>query len=204
MASTTNNAARVPNADPATWQMALAALAAAGNDVEQAFDAREFAMGLPAPDLEALRWKLAQVFQPDECEPDYTPSWRRDYLAQTFADIDNLLAPPGGRPAATPPVARARDSARRPEAPSTWEAATSRYAAALGALHDGDQADLASRVNACEAAMWRLFEAPSPDLAAFARKLEIAFAPETDLSGMLDKEAAAALMLQDLQRLVGS
>lgn len=92
----------------------------------------------------------------------------------------------------------------QPETTSNWEGAASRYASALSALHEGGTADWLRRAQACDAAMWRLFEAPAPDLDAVARKLEIAFAPETDLEGMLDANAARALILQDVRRLAGA
>jgi len=92
MTFTTVNAAGTPQPDEDAWRMAMVRIEEAGDDVEQAFDAGEAAMAMPAPDLEALRWKLTRIFEPDDFEPEFTPSWRREYLAQTFADIDRLLA----------------------------------------------------------------------------------------------------------------
>jgi hypothetical protein len=88
-------------------------------------------------------------------------------------------------------------------APGKWKHAARRFDAAFSALQDADESQWPSRAKTCDAAMWQLFEVPAPDLAALARKLEIAFAPETDLEGMLDANAARALILQDVRRLAG-
>lgn len=93
--------------------------------------------------------------------------------------------------------------APQPNAPDNWAQASRQYEVALSALHDGGEFGWKGRAQTCDAAMWRLFEMPSPDLKALARKLEIAFAPETDMAGMLDADAARALILLDVRRLAG-
>lgn len=50
-------------------------------------DTRSALMDLPAPDLAALAWKLAQLREDDG---SLIP-WEPEYIQQTFADIDRLL-----------------------------------------------------------------------------------------------------------------
>ena len=55
-------------------------------------DADSVAMATPAPDGEALAWKMAQLFGPKamEGEDGHLPPWTQSYVAQTFADIARL------------------------------------------------------------------------------------------------------------------
>jgi hypothetical protein len=52
-------------------------------------DAESALMDIPAPDLEALRWKLDQLLEPNS--EHSTAAWSRDYVAQTVADYHRLL-----------------------------------------------------------------------------------------------------------------
>ena len=46
-------------------------------------------MAMPAPDCNALRWKLDKVLEADS--DGSTPCWIREYVAQTVADYQRLL-----------------------------------------------------------------------------------------------------------------
>ena len=52
-----------------------------------------------------------------------------------------------------------------------------------------------------ECALWEVLEAPAPDAAALERKLEIAFAPDAPIEGILDRKRARSLA--DWRRLAG-
>lgn len=52
-------------------------------------DAESDLMGMPAPQRQALLWKLEKLL---EITGDSTPSWSADYAAQTLADMRRLLA----------------------------------------------------------------------------------------------------------------
>jgi hypothetical protein len=54
-------------------------------------EAQSALMGMPAPDLAALRWKLMQLRDGDDGP---TACYEAGYVAQTFADIDRLMPAP--------------------------------------------------------------------------------------------------------------
>lgn len=55
---------------------------------EAAFDLETLLMGLPAPDVAALTWKLERLIVWDA--EDFTPSWSRDYAEPALADARRL------------------------------------------------------------------------------------------------------------------
>jgi hypothetical protein len=57
-------------------------------------EALDVLMGMPSPDLAALRWKLDEVIDADTEADRGTSAWSAGYVAQTMADIARLL-PPG-------------------------------------------------------------------------------------------------------------
>jgi len=57
-------------------------------------DAQSSLMGMEAPDLAALRWKLDHVLEiecPDDVDGGSTPCWSAHYVAQTVSDYRRLL-----------------------------------------------------------------------------------------------------------------
>lgn len=54
---------------------------------QQIADARDLLMKMPAPDLQALRWKLEQLREDDG---DVIP-WAADYVEQCFVDVARLM-----------------------------------------------------------------------------------------------------------------
>ena len=63
--------------------------------VEVMCDAEHAVWQTPAPDLQALRWKLERVIDAEPEKGHGTSSWAPEYVAQTMADIARLL--PEGR-----------------------------------------------------------------------------------------------------------
>lgn len=47
-------------------------------------------MGFPAPNLQALCWKLEKVLEPEDSH-DSTPCWNKSYVRQTVEDFRRLL-----------------------------------------------------------------------------------------------------------------
>jgi hypothetical protein len=58
---------------------------------DRMIEALDVLMGMPSPDLAALRWKLDEVIDADTEADRGTSAWSAGYVAQTMADIARLL-----------------------------------------------------------------------------------------------------------------
>lgn len=59
---------------------------------EQQSDAQTVLIQLPAPDADALRWKLNYLFGEESNEDGYCASWSADFIRPVIADVNRLLA----------------------------------------------------------------------------------------------------------------